>query len=137
MEEEKVGTKPTPDGLALLYWIVIIGGVIFLIMFLMILFLLLPMCFAIIGFFYEKVNRMWWGILSVISFIYLWIDLSNKWLSHLIIYGDQKENSLMLKNGLFDGKIQEFLNYFYILNIISVVIGIVLIYQSLKEKKIN
>ena len=132
---ENGGEKPISNELGMIYILLFVGALIAVIAFSMIVFLILPLCLAIIGFFIEKSKRFWWGLLSFLSFIYLWVDLKKEWLTHLIVYGDQKSDSLLLENGLFSGKLQEYVNYIYIVDVVGIIIGILLIYQSYSYNK--
>ena len=132
---ENGGEKPISNELGMIYILLFVGALIAVIAFSMIVFLILPLCLAIIGFFIVKSKRFWWGLLSFLSFIYLWVDLKKEWLTHLIVYGDQKSDSLLLENGLFSGKLQEYVNYIYIVDVVGIIIGILLIYQSYSYNK--
>jgi len=136
MEENSVG-KQIPDSLGMIYILLFVGALIVAIAISMVIFLILPFCMAIVGFFIDISKRFWWGILSFAAFIYLWIDLQNKWLTHLIVFGDQKQDSMLLEKGLFSGKLQEYIHYMYIVDILGIMIGIFLIYQSYNYNKIT
>ena len=136
MEENSVGKQIT-DSLGMIYILLFVGALIVAIAISMVIFLILPFCMAIVGFFIDISKRFWWGILSFAAFIYLWIDLQNKWLTHLIVFGDQKQDSMLLEKGLFSGKLQEYIHYMYIVDILGIMIGIFLIYQSYNYNKIT
>lgn len=133
--EKKPEGKQVSDSLGMIYILLFIGALIVAIAISMVIFLILPFCMAIVGFFIDISKRFWWGLLSVAAFIYLWIDLQKEWLTHLIVFGDQKKDSMLLEKGLFSGKLQEYINYLYIIDIVGILIGIFIIYQSYNYNK--
>ena len=90
--------------------------------------MLLPLIIAIIGFFIAKENRFWISIGIIISQIYLYIDLKEKWVFSSILYCPDDGS------GGFPVLLYVFEKFNIYINVICFLLAVFFIIQSYRER---